>query len=395
MRITLQQFDECVARCGSLVGIANAGVAAVPLSDDVEYAELALFADWVASGNAGEMKYLERRNDSGALKRSSLRDAVKWANSVVMCAFDYNSAGPLSIDEHERDAAWIARYAWPEARGSDERKNPPTDYHDYILERLRALEAELHRQLEPLCGEFTSRSYVDTGPFIERVYAKHAGLGWIAKNTCLIHPKTGSFFFLGGIVTSIEIAPHETPSLIADSCGSCTRCIDACPTAALTPYWMDATRCISYLTIEKRGEISEEFELLIGRNVFGCDICQEVCPWNKKASSRATAEKNPAPAFANMSLAQLAAMSREEFNRSFGKTPISRTKYSGFRRNIAIAMGNSGDEKFLSQLEAWSTEVDPVLAATASRAAERLRKSVQAPAQATTTAQTKTGQPCG
>ncbi len=189
----------------------------------------------------------------------------------------------------------------------------------------------------------TTRSYVDTGPIVERVYAKYAGVGWIGKNTCIINQKKGSWLFLGVILASLELAP-DMPA--PDRCGTCTRCIDACPTDALLgPYQLDSNRCIAYLTIEKRGSIPEDLRAGIGRHVFGCDICQDVCPWNRKAPASSALEFQPRPGLVNPALAWLAEMSAEQFREAFRGSPIRRTKRSGLRRNVAIAMGNSGKQR--------------------------------------------------
>src|SRR5579862_1392284 len=197
---------------------------------------------------------------------------------------------------------------------------------------------------------------VDTAPLLERTYARLAGLGWIGKNTCLIHEPLGSWFFLGELLTSLDLEPDAPPP---DRCGTCTRCIDACPTAALTPYELDATRCISYFTIELRGAIPEEHRKGVGRHVFGCDICQDVCPWNRRAPSNADALFRPRE-FAPP-LEKLAALSEDEFREMFRGSPVKRTKYSGFLRNVAVAMGNSGDPKFLEALQRLAESEDEVV----------------------------------
>ena len=235
-----------------------------------------------------------------------------------MCAVSYDSAAPLSTEAANPDAGWIARYAQPgNAQGA------AADYHAVLLQKLRAMELALHTELDPKCGVFESRCYVDTGPLIERVYAQYAGIGWTAKNTCPQSiRKLAHGFFLATIVTSLEMVESDARAMLQpDRCGTCTRCIDACPTGALDqPYRMDASRCIAYLTIEKRGAIAEEFREGIGRNVFGCDICQDVCPWNGKAR-RDQAPTSPL-------FAQLARGSRQSFAgvawvaRPFGLQPV-------------------------------------------------------------------------
>ncbi len=233
------------------------------------------------------------------------------------------------------------------------------------------MEATLHDRVgEP----FESRSYVDTGPLIERDLARQAGIGWTAKNTCTLNQQLGSMLFLCCIVTSLDVARASRPIPAADRCGTCRRCIEACPTEALiAPGQMDASRCIAYLTIEKRGPIPEELRAPIGRQVFGCDICQEVCPWNRKATQPALeASSTTRPELINPALTWLANLDPEEFNRQFRGSPIKRTKRSGLLRNVAIAMGNSGEREFLPQLEAWTGDEDSVLAEAASWAIAHL-----------------------
>jgi epoxyqueuosine reductase len=339
---------------------------------------------WIASGHAGEMEYLKRRNEQGELLRSQVKAAIPWARSVIVCAASYNAPGPRSIDPAPAGTGWIARYAWAGKSDPATGELRPSDYHDTLLARLRSLEAALHQQIRDRIGEpFESRSYVDTGPIIERDLARQAGIGWTAKNTCTLNQQLGSMLFLCCIVTSLEVAPANRPVPAIDRCGTCRRCIEACPTDALIgPYRMDASRCIAYLTIEKRGPIPEELRAPIGRQVFGCDICQEVCPWNamttRKAGPRepstATATR---PELINPALSWLAGLIPPEFNRQFRRSPIKRTKHSGLLRNVAIAMGNSGDPQYLPQLEAWAhaeTE-DPVLAEAARWAISQLQPS--------------------
>src|SRR5205807_1068369 len=228
---------------------------------------------------------------------------------------------------------------------------------DVVLKKLRQVESRLRESVESSQpqAELIIRCYVDTGPHVERVYAKYAGVGWIGKNTCILNERLGSWIFLGVILTSLELLA-DLP--VADRCGTCTRCIDACPTEALIePYKFDATRCISYLTIEKRGEIPQEMRPGIGNHVFGCDICQDVCPWNNGAMSSESAKSvapfataaalQPRKELVNPALEWLAEMSRTEFQQTFRGSPVKRAKYSGLRRNAAIAMGNSGEKKFL------------------------------------------------
>jgi epoxyqueuosine reductase len=195
-------------------------------------------------------------------------------------------------------------------------------------------------------------------------------VGWIGKNTCIINQKNGSWLFLGVILTSLELAP-DVPA--PDRCGTCTRCIEACPTSAiLAPYQLDSNKCISYLTIEKRGSIPEDLRVGMGRHVFGCDICQDVCPWNRKAPASTAPEFEPRPGLVNPALAWLAEMSAEEFRAVFRGSPIRRTKRSGLRRNVAIAMGNSGSREFLPLLDQLAADEDESVAESAQGAKTHL-----------------------
>jgi epoxyqueuosine reductase len=340
----------------------EAGFDLMGVAPATDAAELKLFCEWIAAGHAGEMKYMESRDDRGDLKRASLARVAPWARSVIVCAINYNTENPYSTEVNDPDRGWISRYAWSRE-----------DYHDAVLGRLKRVEAALHhdhalsKELEP---PLTTRSYVDTGPIVERVYAKYAGVGWVGKNTCIINQKKGSWLFLGVILTSLELAP-DMPA--PDRCGTCTRCIEACPTDALLgPYQLDSNKCIAYLTIEKRGSIPEDLRAEMGRHVFGCDICQDVCPWNRRAPASSAPEFQPRPGLVNPALAWLAEMSAEEFREVFRGSPIRRTKRSGLRRNAAIAMGNSGNKEFLPLLDSMTNDEDEFVAESARSAKTRL-----------------------
>lgn len=351
----ISDMKAIVKRAAEDAGFDLAGIA--PASDA---AELQYFPEWIAAGHAGEMKYLEARDDRGDLNRSSLTRAAPWARSVVVCAINYNTENPYSTDVHDADCGWISRYAWSR-----------DDYHEAVLRRLKRVEVAL-RQAVPAEQQpaLTTRSYVDTGPIVERVFAKYAGVGWIGKNTCIINQKKGSWLFLGVILTSLELAP-DMPS--PDRCGTCTRCIEACPTDAIfAPYQLDSNKCISYLTIEKRGSIPEELRVGMGRHVFGCDICQDVCPWNRKAPVTTASEFEPRPGLVNPALAWLAEMSAEEFREVFRGSPIRRAKRFGLRRNAAIAMGNSGNKEFLPLLDQLVGDEDQSVRESANWAITRL-----------------------
>lgn len=362
MVLSREQLSTAVKDAAARAGLDLAGIAPVREED---FAELRAFSEWVEAGHAGEMKYMEKRTESGELRRSSVKHAVPWARSVVVCAMNYNADRPYSVQCKDPQRGWISRYAWGEM-----------DYHDALMPRLRMVETALTKLATEQDLAIQTRSYVDTGPILERVYAKYAGIGWIGKNTCIINQKLGSWLFLGVILTSLELAP-DLPA--ADRCGSCTRCIDACPTDAIVaPGKMDARRCIAYLTIEKRGEMPQEFRDHIGHHVFGCDICQDVCPWNNKAGNASPTfapEFQPREGNFHPELRWLAEMDEEEYRQSFRGSPVKRAKFAGLRRNVAVAMGNSGQKDFLRELEKLSGDPDPVVASHARWAMEKLKSS--------------------
>ncbi|MFZ3262546.1 MAG: tRNA epoxyqueuosine(34) reductase QueG [Terriglobales bacterium] len=359
-----------IQQCAREAGFELCGIA--PVRD---FAELHVFPSWIADGCHGEMKYMEARTDAGELKRASLGSVAPWARSVIVFAVNYNTAQPYSTQTEDRARGWISRYAWSRE-----------DYHEAVMRRLRAVESRLrelldladHRRLAT-GRSLQTRAYVDTGPVVERVYAKYAGIGWIGKNTCIINQKLGSWLFLGVILTSLETTADLPADLRSDlpapdRCGTCTRCIAACPTQAIVaPGELDARLCISYLTIEKRGEISEDLRSGMGRQVFGCDICQDVCPWNRKAPVTTAEEFQPRQGFVNPRLDWLAEMQPEEFRAVFRGSPVRRAKLSGLRRNAVIAMGNSGDRKFVPTLKKLAEDADAVVAEHARWALDQLK----------------------
>jgi epoxyqueuosine reductase len=336
------------------------------------------FAAWVEAGRAGEMEYLKRRDEAGTLIREGVRVAIPWARSVVVCALNYASEEVFSVEDAPEGAGWIGRYAWsgrqPEqgvggrVQGVDEAPElTATDYHSEMLTGLRVVESAIRGRIE--CE---TRCYVDTGPLVERGLAARAGVGWVGKNTCVINQGVGSWLLLGVVVTSLEMpAEGRLAVAAADRCGSCTRCIEACPTDALVaPREMDASRCIAYLTIEKKGVIAEELREGMGRQVFGCDICQDVCPWNAKARNgggvvAVTPGMEVRRELVNPSLSWLGGMDNKEFKRWFKGSPLERTGRKRLQRNVAIAMGNSGLEEFRPKLVEWADGEDEALAEAA------------------------------
>jgi epoxyqueuosine reductase len=284
-----------------------------------DYPELALYADWLARGYAGSMHYLVRT----AERRADVRRVLPSARSVVALATLYNTDRPFSVEVADPDRAHVARYAWGD------------DYHDVIGRRLEALEAWMRAEAgEPI----ETRRYVDTGPVQERAYAQRAGLGWIGKNTCLIHPELGSFLFLSEILCSLDLEPDEAGF---DRCGTCSLCLEACPTGALVAdRELDATRCISYLTIELRGPLPDTVRADIGQHAYGCDICQEVCPWNQAPPVSEDPAWQPRPAFDGASAAALAAASDDELRAAMRRSAMKRAGVGGLRRNLEAVLEN-------------------------------------------------------
>ena len=329
---------ELALECGfELAGVAPA----LPLG------EAAYYHQWVAAGYAGEMGYL---TDRRAAVRDDPRNLLPSAKSVISVGKLYNGPEPYSTSLNGNQLAWISRYAWGD------------DYHDVLRSGLERLAEKLRQHVG---HPFDWKICVDTAPLLERAYARLAGLGWIAKNTCLINQQMGSWFFLGELLTSLDLEPGTPPP---DCCGTCTRCIDACPTAAIVPagapggpeWTIDSRLCIAYFTIELRGSIPAEARDHLGHHVFGCDICQDVCPWNSRAP--VTADQAFAPTHFAPDLAVLARISEAEFAEIFRNSPVKRARYSGFLRNVAVAMGNQRSERFRQPLEQMVKSSDLLVA---------------------------------
>ena len=327
----------------------EAGFDLAGVADPAAPRELAFLAEWVARGHAGEMAYLTSQVE----RRSDARAAFPWARSILCVALQYDTPHPYSTAA-PAERGWISRYAWGD------------DYHDVVKAMLGRVVDALRKE----AGPFESRSYADTGPIVERAYAAAAGIGAWGKNTCLLHPEHGSWFFLGEVVSDLEMAP-DAPR--ADLCGSCTACLDACPTGALAaPYVLDATRCISYLTIEVKGAIPAERRDGVGRHVFGCDICQDVCPWNRRRRRHGTPAFAPRQGAVAPDLRDLAALDDEAFRARFRRSPVKRAKRRGLLRNVAVAMGNSGDASHRPALRRLAADEDPVVREHAAWALDRL-----------------------
>ena len=344
-KLNQQLYHDAARACGfALSGIT----AALPHPDAKHYAH------WVDQGFAGEMHYL---TDHRGAKRQDPRTLLPSAKTILCLGMLYNGPEPETCDFDSYERGWISRYAWGE------------DYHHLMWDRLSQLNARL-QQVEP----FDSKICCDTAPLLERTYARAAGLGWIGRNTCLIHEGQGSWFFLGEILTSLDLPTNTAPP---DRCGTCHRCIEACPTAAIVPsgdHWaIDSRRCISYLTIELRGPAPEAHRTSTGAHIFGCDICQDVCPWNQKAP--VTGEPTFAATHLAPPLAEMASLTESEFQAMFRNSPVNRTRYSGFLRNVAIAMGNSGNPNLLEPLEHLASSPDASVSEHARWAMKRLTTS--------------------
>lgn len=307
--LTSARVKALARECGfDLCGVAPA----------VKLPKLARLAEWVALGYAGEMTYLAESME----ERSDPSITLPTVQSVISVGTVYNTRLPYSTHVTDPDRVAISRYAWGE------------DYHDVTRQRLRLLLSKLAAEAGP---GFEALSCVDHEPVQERVFAEAAGLGWIGKNTCVIHPELGSWFFLGELFTNLALEP-DTP--LPDQCGTCTRCIDACPTQALVePYSLDATRCISYLTIETRGAIDESLRPSVATHVYGCDICQDVCPWNRRAAVSDDPAWQPRAPFLFPKLAELCVMSDADWSAAMAGGPMRRAGLHRIRRTLAYAAG--------------------------------------------------------
>ena len=290
------------------------------------------------------MKYMDRAPE----RREHLKHVLPDAKSVISCALNYNTDYPYSVDEKDKSKGWISRYAWGD------------DYHHVMEDKLRVLMNYIKEQASE---EVSSKMYVDTGPVLERVYGKYAGVGWIGKNTCLINQEIGSWIFIGEIITSLEL-DYDNP--VPDRCGTCTRCIDACPTdAILEPYVLDSRICISYLTIELKDKVPAQLREGIDNNIYGCDICQDVCPWNKRAQITDEPGFKPREDLYSPDLSYLSRLSVEDFRMVFKGSPIKRTKRRGLLRNVMIAMGNSGNKNFIPHIKECLNDEEPLVRAHA------------------------------
>lgn len=336
--LTAQIVKEIARSCGfELAGVTPA----LPLED------FERFEAWRNWGMAGEMHYLtDHRGDL----RADPRHLLPEAKSIICVGKLYNTAQPRTEEVEGAEHGWISRYAWGE------------DYHGVVRKGLEALVVEIGR----VCDKpFSYKICVDTAPLLERSYARAAGLGWIGRNSCLINQQAGSWFFLGEVLLSLALESDLPP---ANRCGTCRRCIDACPTEAILPgangdWVLDARKCISYLTIEQKGEVPEGLCEELANHIFGCDICQDVCPWNRRApvtENAAFAAREFAPP-----LEEMASLTEANFREIFRDSPVRRAKYAGFLRNVAIAMGNAGTERMREPLEKLARHEDHLVSSAA------------------------------
>jgi epoxyqueuosine reductase len=324
------------------------GFTLVGISPIATTPESIFYKEWLDRGYAGEMKYLER----GAAARMDPNALMPGVRSVIVCAINYNTDQPRTTVDRMR--AWVSRYAWG------------GDYHDSIKPKLDELARWIAAQTPA-----RTRTYVDTGPVNERVFAKYAGIGWFGKNTCIINEKAGSWLFLGCILTDLQL---DTDAPAPDRCGSCTRCIDACPTdAILEPYVLDSRKCISYTTIELRGEIPEEKRDGIGQHLYGCDICQDVCPWNRRAPVSLAEEYQPKPGLFWPEIEELLDKDEAGWKEMIRGTAMSRAKVKGLLRNLMIVAGNSGVGRFAGSLTKFLDHPDDVVRSHAKWAIEKLK----------------------
>ena len=317
---------------------------------------LSAFENWLMQGRQASMDYLS--DDRSRALRADPRLILPGCKSILVLALPYpdpkRSEASDEADPHGR----VAAYAWGD------------DYHVILPERLQALVTFIEGQVG---HTVPNRWYTDTGPILERDLAQRAGLGWIGKNTCLIHPKQGSYFFLAEIFLDLELEPD--PPFATDHCGTCTRCLEACPTQCILPdRTIDAGRCISYLTIELKDDIPPELRPLLGNWVFGCDICQEVCPWNRFTAPRGDPAFEPRKALPQPNLTQELELTSKEFNRKFKDSPVKRAKRRGYLRNVAVALGNTGRLQSIPALEKATEDQEPLVKRHAFWALDRISK---------------------
>jgi epoxyqueuosine reductase len=313
---------------------------------------ISIYENWLDMGRHASMSYLA--TERAKAHRSNPHLILPECKSILVLAYPYHP--PLN-QLPEPGKGRIASYAWTD------------DYHLFLKEKLQAIVLFIEKEIG---YAIPNRWYTDTGPILERDLAQRAGLGWIGKNTCLINPKFGSYFFLAEILLGIELPIDE--SFTSDHCGSCTRCIDACPTQAILPdHTLDANLCISYLTVENKGEIPENLRPQIGEWIFGCDICQMVCPWNEKAIKLGCAQTFETAIVSTPDLTTELSLTPQEFNKKFKNNPVKRAKRRGYLRNIAVALGNAGDPAAIPALEKALDDIEPLVRDHAQWALDRIK----------------------
>lgn len=324
---TTDQIDRRERSVAVKAAALHVGFDLVGIAPAIAPPGFAKLQEWLRAGFAGEMQYLPRREAA----YEHPRNVSPSVRSVIMLAINYRTEEPQPTGNNQ---GRVARYAWGNA-----------DYHDLLREKLRHLSDQVHN-LQPGC---TTRGVVDTAPLLERDFARLAGLGWFGKNTMQINKRAGSWLLLSALLTDLDLeadAPHAT-----SHCGTCTRCLDVCPTGAfVAPYVLDARKCISYLTIELKGQIPTEHRQGIGEWLFGCDLCQDVCPWNTKAPQSAEPAFQPQPDLNPADCIAILQMSRDQFQWRFANTPLERPGFDGMRRNAAIVLGNRGDSTAIPAL---------------------------------------------
>ena len=358
VRNELDDLAERIKGLALSVGFDLAGVAPAVSTPETLY-----LREWLAQGYGGSMGYLERRCE----ERVDPRKVLEGAQSIVAVGLVYaanNTDGEAASDSTD-----------PVSRGRISRYARGADYHDVMIERLRSLETAIEALVD---GPVSLRSYVDTGPVQERVFAAYGGLGWIGKNTCLIHPRLGSYVFLGVLLTDLALAPDVREP---DHCGTCRACLDACPTDAfVAPYQLDATRCIAYSTIEDRGPIAVEQRAEHSDRMFGCDICQEVCPWNqhKRPAPPDTGglreQLQARPEWVQPSLHWVLGLTQESWKGAAARTALRRSRYQGLIRNALVVAGNVGDPSLRTLIERHASGQEALLAEHATWALEEWRR---------------------
>lgn len=325
-------IEEQIRHAATALGFDRCGFAEARRAADADRLDA-----WLAAGREAGLDYMRR----DPARRADPRRVVEGCRTVIVVSMNHHTA---DAPRRAELPAEVARYA----RGRD--------YHRVVASRLRRLKAAISGLAGP---EHTHRWYVDDGPVMERSWAVAAGIGFAGRNACTIDPERGSWFVLGVVLTTLGLRPD--PPVVA-SCGSCTACLPACPTGAITaPGVVDARRCISFWTIEHRGGIPEDLRPLLGTRVFGCDDCQTACPWNRFAQPTSEADLRPRELFVDADLAELAALSREEFDARTSGSPVRRVGYAGFLRNVAVALGNSGDPRALPHLDRLATHAEPLV----------------------------------